>query len=116
MGTPGDPGEGSDEHRRAQLHCGVDLDAFPQPYARPYLEPGRRRTHGPGEDVLLNAQVGVQRADVLPIPGGHVTHDQAALFQQSGDDVLGPVHGLVSGDQVQDGGVHTVNSGVRADH
>src|SRR5262249_32515228 len=82
----------------------------PHPRARRELEPGDVDLDLAVEHVGLGLEVGLERADVLPVAVGHVAVDRGAALQEPGEHVVRPVHRLLRRHLGEDLRFHDVNA------
>ena len=103
---------GADDRRTDDLGVGIDLGALAEPHRLRDLEPGDVEADAAVEHVHVGAEVGVERADVLPVPGGDRADEGLAVRQQAGEHVAGEVDRLVPVDVLEDRGLEHVDAGV----
>jgi len=101
MGAGCHAGERSDVQRGLQGHRLIHLGSLPQPHPGTNFETGGWGTDHAGQDILLDAQVRLERADVFPVGPRHMALDPAPGCQQGRHQVLCPVDRAVRGDEVQ---------------
>jgi hypothetical protein len=111
-GTGCHPARRADQRRSPHGRGGVDLGSLAEPHAVADREAGDVRVDPPVEQVPVDPQVGLEGADVLPVPVAHARVDAPPLLQQAREDLLGEVHGSPFGDGVEDRRVHHVDAGV----
>jgi hypothetical protein len=75
----------------------VDLGPLPQPHAVAELEPGDVDRDLAVEDVLVGREVGLERADVLPVALGDGAEERLARGEERGEDLAGEVDRRPSG-------------------
>ena len=102
----------ADGDRAGQHRVRVHLGALGDPDAGRELEPGDVGVDLAVEHVRLRLEVGLERADVLPVLVGHVAEDRGAALQQLGEHVVRPVDRLLGRDLRQHLGLHDVDAGV----
>ena len=102
----------ADADRPLELRVLVDLRAFRHPYPRRELEPVNVDLDLAVEHVGLGLEIGLQRADVLPVALGHVPEDRGAALQEPGEHVMRPVHRLLGRHLGEDLGLHDVDARV----
>ena len=102
----------ADDGRADHLDTGVDFGALAHPDAWTKRKPLDVDVDLAIQDVLMGAEVGLERADVFPVPVGHVAI-QALAGGQSGRERIGrEVHGLTLSDKIEDLGLEHVDPGV----
>ena len=115
LGQPGagiDPAVVADDGRAVHVRRRIDLRTLPEPDAVTQPEAGDVDDHLGVEHVLVGLDVGVEGADVLPVPLGHVAEQRDAVFEQPGKDVGREVDRLLRLDVVEDVGLEHVDAGV----
>ena len=90
----------------------VDLGAFRDPYTGRDLEAVDLDVDLALQHVGLRLDVALVRADVLPVALGDIAVDRLAFLHELGEDVTGPVDGLVRLDIVEYLGLHHIDARV----
>ena len=102
----------ADDRGAVDDHGRIDLCPLAQPHPRAELEAVDVHLDLLVEDVLVGLEVGLERADVLPVAVGHVPVEGLPGRQGLGKGLAGEVHRLSFGDEVEDLRLEHVDPGV----
>ena len=111
-GTRADHTVVADDCRAGEGDTRVDFGALAHPDAGPERKPVDVDVDLAIQDVLMRAEVGLERPDVLPVAIAHVAIEAFAGSQRRRERLTGEVHGLALGDEVEDLGLEHVDPGV----
>src|ERR1017187_10244541 len=67
------------------------------------------------EDVRMGPEVGLQRADILPVAASHITVQRPTRFEHHGEHFGGEIDGPAGGYPVEDFRLQHVDAGVDRD-
>jgi hypothetical protein len=101
-----------DEHRRVDADRRVDGRVLADPDARAELEARHVDIDLPSEDVLVRLEVRRRRADVLPVPVGHVPVHGCTGLERGREHLAREVDRPALGDEVEDLGFEHVDARV----
>ena len=97
-----DPGVLPDVGGTLHLRVRVDLSPLAQPHPVADLETFHLHLYLAVQDVAVDLHVGVEGADVRPVPVADVAVDREALLQEQGEEVPGEVELAPLGDEIKD--------------
>ncbi len=107
-----DPAAVADHDRLVDARLGAQLDVGADPPTVAELESVDLHAHAAVEHVGVRPAVGLERADVLPVPFGDVTVQRVAMVEERGKHVAGEVDDFTVGDEVEHRGLEHVDAGV----
>ena len=101
-----------DDRRSLDPGIGVDLGPLPEPHTVLELEPVDLDMDVAVKDVLVGPDVGLERADVLPVAVDHRAEQRLVGVEHGREDIAREVDHLAGRDVVEDLGFEHVDAGV----